>query len=77
MDCVVEGSQRVGEALLDLYGTIVDTPGVEQHVLSHSTMAPAVVDPVLIRKLSEILLDKSPSRCRCSARIPTGRRWCP
>ena len=48
------------EALLDLYSEIVNTPGVEQHVLSHSTIAPAVVDPLLIKKLSEILLDKSP-----------------
>jgi radical SAM superfamily enzyme YgiQ (UPF0313 family) len=48
------------EALLDLYSSIVDTPGVEQHVLSHATIAPAVVDPILIRKLSEILLPKSP-----------------
>jgi hypothetical protein len=48
------------EALLDLYGDIVNTPGVEQHVLSHSTIAPAVVDPVLIRELSRILLPKSP-----------------
>jgi hypothetical protein len=48
------------EALLDLYGMVVDTPGVEQIVLSHSTMAPAVVDPVLIERLSDILLDKSP-----------------
>ena len=48
------------EALLDLYGSIVDTPGVEQHVLSHATIAPAVVDPVLIRDLSAKLLDKSP-----------------
>ncbi len=48
------------EALLDLYGEIVNTPGVEQHVLSHSTIAPAVVDPLLIKKLSEMLLDKSP-----------------
>jgi hypothetical protein len=48
------------EALLDLYSDIVNTPGVEQHVLSHSTIAPAVVDPLLIKKLSEILLDKSP-----------------
>src|SRR4029453_5721474 len=39
---------------------IVTTPGVEQHVLSHSTIAPAVVDPVLIAKLSALLLDKSP-----------------
>ena len=48
------------EALLDLYGSIVDTPGVEQHVLSHSTIAPAVVDPILIKELSRILLPKSP-----------------
>ncbi|MEZ5352913.1 MAG: radical SAM protein [Bryobacteraceae bacterium] len=48
------------EALLDLYSSIVNTPGVEQHILSHSTMAPAVVDPLLIKQLSETLLDKSP-----------------
>ena len=48
------------EALLDLYRDIVDTPGVEQHVLSHSTIAPAVVDPILIKELSRILLPKSP-----------------
>ncbi len=48
------------EALLDLYGDIVNTPGVEQHVLSHSTIAPAVVDPTLIKELSEMLLPKSP-----------------
>src|SRR6266478_469121 len=48
------------EALLDLYSSIVNTPGVEQHVLSHATIAPAVVDPILIEKLSGILLPKSP-----------------
>jgi hypothetical protein len=48
------------EALLDLYSDIVETPGVEQHVLSHATIAPAVVDPILIRELSNRLLDKSP-----------------
>ncbi|MFZ1702188.1 MAG: radical SAM protein [Pyrinomonadaceae bacterium] len=48
------------EALVDLYSDIVDTPGVEQHVLSHSTIAPAVVDPVLIKQLSDKLLPKSP-----------------
>ncbi|MBA3766409.1 MAG: B12-binding domain-containing radical SAM protein [Acidobacteria bacterium] len=48
------------EALLDLYSDIVNTPGVEQHVLSHATIAPAVVDPLLIKKLSELLLPKSP-----------------
>ena len=48
------------EALLDLYGDIVNTPGVEQHVLSHATIAPAVVDPILIKELSNMLLPKSP-----------------
>ncbi|HMV46261.1 MAG TPA: radical SAM protein [Blastocatellia bacterium] len=48
------------EALLDLYSSVVNEPGVEQHVLSHSTIAPAVVDPVMIEKLSELLLPKSP-----------------
>jgi hypothetical protein len=48
------------EALLDLYSSVVNTPGVEQHVLSHSTIAPAVVDPVMIKQLSELLLPKSP-----------------
>jgi radical SAM superfamily enzyme YgiQ (UPF0313 family) len=48
------------EALLDLYSGIVNTPGVEHHVLSHATMAPFVVDPLLIRRLSDELLPKSP-----------------
>ena len=48
------------EALLDLYGEVVNTQGVEQHVLSHSTIAPAVVDPILIKELSKLLLPKSP-----------------
>ena len=50
------------EALLDLYRDVSNYPGVEECVLSHSTMAPAVVDPELIRGLSDILLDKSPIR---------------
>ena len=48
------------EALVDLYTEIVNTPGVEHHLLSHCTMAPLVVDPILIRQLSEELLPKSP-----------------
>ena len=48
------------EALIDLYSSIVNTPGVEQHVLSHCTIAPAVVDPLLIEQLSDLLLPKSP-----------------
>jgi hypothetical protein len=48
------------EALLDLYHNVVNTPGVEQHVLSHATIAPAVVDPVLIERLTETIIDKSP-----------------
>jgi radical SAM superfamily enzyme YgiQ (UPF0313 family) len=48
------------EGLVDLYSSIVNTPGVEQHVLSHCTLAPFVVDPELIKQLSDVLLDKSP-----------------
>ncbi len=48
------------EALLDLYLEIVNTPGVEHHVLSHATIAPSVVDPLLIKRLSESLLHMSP-----------------
>ncbi|MBI5085367.1 MAG: B12-binding domain-containing radical SAM protein [Acidobacteria bacterium] len=48
------------EALLDLFGEIVETPGVEQHILSHCTIAPAVVDPLLIQRMSELMLEKSP-----------------
>jgi radical SAM superfamily enzyme YgiQ (UPF0313 family) len=61
------------EALLDLYGSIVNTPGVKHHVLSHSTMAPAVVDPVLIEKLSELLLDKSPVKLPSKSSHPEKR----
>ena len=67
-DMFIWGQVRTGtpfyfpnrEALLDLYADVVNTPGVEHHVLSHATIAPAVVDPVLIEQLSELMLDKSP-----------------
>jgi radical SAM superfamily enzyme YgiQ (UPF0313 family) len=65
------------EALLDLYSEIVNTPGVEQHVLSHATIAPAVVDPVLIRRLSALLLDKSPIRLPTLSTHPQRRALVP
>ena len=65
------------EALLDLYQSVVDTPGVEHHVLSHATIAPAVVDPVLIRRLSEMLLDKSPIRLPLLSTHPEKRALVP
>ena len=65
------------EALLDLYGSIVNTPGVEQHVLSHATIAPSVVDPVLIEKLSEMCLDKSPIRLPLLSTHPQKRALVP
>lgn len=52
------------DALLDLYGSIVRHPGVKHITLSHCTMAPALVDPELIRELSVLLLDHSPIRLR-------------
>lgn len=65
------------EALLDLYSAVVHTPGVEQHVLSHSTIAPAVVDPVLIERLSDVLLDKSPIRLSTLSTHPERRALVP
>lgn len=65
------------EALLDLYGDIVNTPGVEDHVLSHATIAPSVVDPVLIRKLSEMCLDKSPIKLPLLSSHPEKRALVP
>ena len=65
------------EALLDLYTDVVTTPGVEQHVLSHATMAPAVVDPVLIKKLSDLLLDKSPIHLRTLSTHPKHKALVP
>lgn len=61
------------EALLDLYRSVVDTPGVEYHLLSHSTMAPSVVDPKLIAQLSDLLLDKSPVKLPAVSTHPEGR----
>ena len=65
------------EALLDLYSDVVNTPGVEQHVLSHATIAPAVVDPVLIEKLSDICLDKSPIQLPLLSTHPEKRALVP
>jgi hypothetical protein len=48
------------EALVDLYRSVCETPGVEQHVLSHSTIAPAIVDPIMIEQITEVCIDKSP-----------------
>jgi hypothetical protein len=61
------------EALTDLYKEVVGTPGVKHHLLSHSTMAPAVVDPKLIEDLSAVLLDKSPVKLRQRSSHPEGR----
>ena len=65
------------EALLDLYADVVNTPGVEQHVLSHATIAPAVVDPLLIKKLSDLLLPKSPIQLSYLSSDPEHRALTP
>ncbi|MGA3328257.1 MAG: radical SAM protein [Terriglobia bacterium] len=73
-DMFIWGQVRTGtpfffpnrEALVSLYTDIVETPGVKNHLLSHCTMAPFVVDPLLIKQLSEKLLDKSPVKIRLS-----------
>ena len=58
------------EALVDLYSDITNTPGVEHHVLSHCTIAPFVVDPGLIKQLSDTLLPKSPIHMASISRHP-------
>jgi radical SAM superfamily enzyme YgiQ (UPF0313 family) len=65
------------EALLDLFGAVVNTPGVEQHVLSHATITPVVVDPLLIERLSEMLLPKSPIRLPSLSTHPEKRVLAP
>uniref|UniRef100_Q01UE0 Radical SAM domain protein n=1 Tax=Solibacter usitatus (strain Ellin6076) TaxID=234267 RepID=Q01UE0_SOLUE len=61
------------EALVALYRDVVDTPGVQYHLLSHCTMAPSVVDPKLIEQLSDVLLDKSPVKLPAVSTHPEGR----
>ena len=65
------------EAILDLYSEIADHAGVKHVVLSHCTMAPAVVDPGLIRKLSETLLPKSPIILRTLSSHPENKALVP
>jgi len=65
------------EASLDLFSQVVNTPGVELHVLSHATMAPSVVDPLLIEKLSDMLLPKSPIRLPLLSTHPEQRALVP
>jgi hypothetical protein len=84
-DMFIWGQVRTGtpfyfpnrEALLELYSAVVGTPGVEAHVLSHCTIAPAIVDPVLIRELSALLLDRSPIRLPRVSTHPEGRALSP
>jgi hypothetical protein len=61
------------EALIELFRDVVSTPGVQHHLLSHCTMAPAVVDPKLIEEMSKILIDKSPIRLPALSTHPEGR----
>jgi radical SAM superfamily enzyme YgiQ (UPF0313 family) len=65
------------EALVDLYTDVVSTPGVKHHLLSHCTIAPAVVDPVLIERLSAVLLDKSPIKLPRASTHPQRRILAP
>lgn len=65
------------KALLDLYYETSHYPGVEEFVLSHCTMAPALVDPVLIQKLSEMLLPKSPIKLPALSSHPEKRALVP
>ena len=54
-------------ALVNFYETIANVPGVDYLPLSHATIAPAVVNPDLVKELSKILLPKSALRNRFSS----------
>ncbi|MEX2261938.1 MAG: radical SAM protein [Bryobacteraceae bacterium] len=47
------------DALVDFYERVANVPGVDYVPLSHATIAPALVNPHLIKELSRILLRKS------------------
>ena len=53
--------------LLNFYGSIAEEPGVDYLPLSHATIAPAVVNPGLVRDLSKVLLAKSALQNRNSS----------
>ena len=53
--------------LLHFYETVANAPGVDYLPLSHATIAPAVVNPHLIKEMSRILLPKSALRNRNSS----------
>jgi radical SAM superfamily enzyme YgiQ (UPF0313 family) len=47
------------DTLVDFYSRVAAAPGVDYVPLSHATIAPALVNPHLIKELSNILLRKS------------------
>jgi radical SAM superfamily enzyme YgiQ (UPF0313 family) len=47
------------DALVDFYERVASVPGVDYVPLSHATIAPALVNPHLIKELSKVLLRKS------------------
>jgi radical SAM superfamily enzyme YgiQ (UPF0313 family) len=65
------------EELVDLYREIAEHPGVRHVTLSHTTIAPALVDPTLIEELSDTLLDKSPIRLKGVSTHPENRALAP
>jgi radical SAM superfamily enzyme YgiQ (UPF0313 family) len=54
------------DQILSFYETIAREPGVDYLPLSHATIAPAVVNPRLIKEMSKILLPKSALKNRHS-----------
>jgi len=47
------------DVMVDFYERVASVPGVDYVPLSHATLAPALVNPHLIKELSRILLPKS------------------
>lgn len=51
------------EALIQLYTSIANFPGVEYILLSHASFAPIIKDPLILEELTPILMEKT--------------KWCP
>ena len=47
------------EAIVKLYKTIAQYPGVKHILLSHASLAPIIYDPLLLEELTPILLEKT------------------
>lgn len=55
------------DQIMNMYESIAGIPGIDYVPLSHATIAPAVVNPHLVKEMSQLLLPKSALRNRNSS----------